>query len=177
MHRKILRTTDLRPTQIIERELSKWKNTRILQEIPSSTSNDPHPSSPLATIDHIAVVEYDSHHRRLLFELTCSGETDVRKLCVHLGLKLGVGSTFEELRRTRSGTLSDMDSMVTLHTVKDGEQQYRTTGNGKSSRNLNDSSSDLMTLSPHRCPIETSRSSCRIVTRRPQEAGRPGQLC
>lgn len=34
---------------------------------------------------------------------------------VHLGLLLGVGAHMQELRRVRSGCMSEMDGMVTMH--------------------------------------------------------------
>jgi H/ACA ribonucleoprotein complex subunit 4 len=44
---------------------------------------------------------------------------------VHLGLLLGVGAHMQELRRVRSGVMSeDNGSMVTLHDVLDAQWQY-----------------------------------------------------
>jgi len=43
---------------------------------------------------------------------------------VHLGLILGVGGHMQELRRVRSGILTEKDGMVTMHDVMDAQWQY-----------------------------------------------------
>ncbi|PWY96839.1 PUA-domain-containing protein, partial [Testicularia cyperi] len=43
---------------------------------------------------------------------------------VHLGLLLGVGGHMQELRRVRSGALSENDSIVTMHDVLDAQWLY-----------------------------------------------------
>ena len=50
--------------------------------------------------------------------------TYVRTLWVHLGLMLGVGGHMEELRRVRSGTLREDNTMVTMHDVLDAQYTY-----------------------------------------------------
>jgi len=51
--------------------------------------------------------------------MSCEAGTYVRTLCVHIGLLLGVGAHMEELRRNRSGILTEDDNMVTMHDLKD----------------------------------------------------------
>ncbi|EGA73724.1 Cbf5p [Saccharomyces cerevisiae AWRI796] len=51
----------------------------------------------------------------------------MRTLCVHLGMLLGVGGHMQELRRVRSGALSENDNMVTLHDVMDAQWVYDNT--------------------------------------------------
>ena len=51
----------------------------------------------------------------------------MRTLCVHLGLLTGVGGHMQELRRCRSGALSENDNMVTMHDVLDAQHVYDTT--------------------------------------------------
>lgn len=41
--------------------------------------------------------------------------TYIRTLCVHLGMLLGVGAHMQELRRVRSGVMTEKDNMVTMH--------------------------------------------------------------
>ena len=62
-----------------------------------------------------------------VFWLSCEAGTYVRTMCIHLGLMLGVGGHMEELRRVRSGILSEEKYMVTMHDVLDAEHIYRTT--------------------------------------------------
>merc|ERR1711862_600536 len=47
-----------------------------------------------------------------------------RTLCVHLGLLIGTGAHMQELRRVRSGRLSECDDIVTMHDVLDAQYQY-----------------------------------------------------
>lgn len=56
--------------------------------------------------------------------MSCEAGTYVRTLCVHLGLLLGVGGHMEELRRVRSGILSENQYMVTMHDVLDASYRY-----------------------------------------------------
>eukprot|EP01126_Amoeba_proteus_P038204 TRINITY_DN3974_c0_g1_i7.p2 TRINITY_DN3974_c0_g1~~TRINITY_DN3974_c0_g1_i7.p2 ORF type:complete len:129 (+),score=26.88 TRINITY_DN3974_c0_g1_i7:773-1159(+) len=45
-------------------------------------------------------------------------------MCVHLGLLLGTGGHMQELRRTRSGHMSEMDHLYTMHDVLDAQWLY-----------------------------------------------------
>ena len=54
--------------------------------------------------------------RNVLFRVGCEGGTYIRKLCYDMGEILGVGAHMQELRRSRSGSYSEKDS-VTLHDV------------------------------------------------------------
>lgn len=53
------------------------------------------------------LVEYNEEKRLGIIWLSCEAGTYVRTLCVHLGLILGTGGHMEELRRVRSGILSE----------------------------------------------------------------------
>lgn len=44
--------------------------------------------------------------------MSCEAGTYIRTLCVHLGLLLGVGGQMQELRRIRSGVMSEK-----VHTI------------------------------------------------------------
>jgi H/ACA ribonucleoprotein complex subunit 4 len=54
--------------------------------------------------------------RNVLFRVGCEGGTYIRKLCFDVGEVIGVGAHMQELRRSRSGSYSEKDS-VTLHDV------------------------------------------------------------
>eukprot|EP01106_Pelomyxa_sp_JSP_P001972 TRINITY_DN129_c0_g1_i8.p1 TRINITY_DN129_c0_g1~~TRINITY_DN129_c0_g1_i8.p1 ORF type:complete len:329 (+),score=130.14 TRINITY_DN129_c0_g1_i8:3-989(+) len=54
-----------------------------------------------------------------VFWVSCEAGTYIRTLCVHMGLLLGTGAHMQELRRTRSGALTEKDHMVTMHDVMD----------------------------------------------------------
>ncbi len=42
-----------------------------------------------------------------VFWVSCEAGTYIRTLCVHMGLLLGVGGQMQELRRVRSGVMSE----------------------------------------------------------------------
>ena len=51
---------------------------------------------------------------------------------MHLGLILGVGGHMQELRRVRSGAMSENDEIVTMHDVMDAQWMYDNTRDGDS---------------------------------------------
>ncbi len=60
--------------------------------------------------------------------MDCEAGTYIRTLCVHLGLLLGVGSHMEELRRVRSGALTEQDNMNTMQDVIDAQWLFENKG-------------------------------------------------
>ncbi|MBD3186662.1 RNA-guided pseudouridylation complex pseudouridine synthase subunit Cbf5 [Candidatus Bathyarchaeota archaeon] len=56
---------------------------------------------------------------RVLFRVGCEAGTYIRKLCYDIGEVLGCGGHMDELRRTRSGPLSERDELVTLQDLSD----------------------------------------------------------
>jgi len=59
-----------------------------------------------------------------VFWISCESGTYVRTLCEHLGLYLGSGGEMEELRRVRSGNLTEKDHLYTMHDVLDAMYVY-----------------------------------------------------
>ncbi|VDQ11822.1 unnamed protein product [Trichobilharzia regenti] len=59
-----------------------------------------------------------------LVKVRCEAGTYIRTLCVHIGLLLGCGGVMEELRRIRSGFISESDNLVTMHDVLDAKWLY-----------------------------------------------------
>ncbi|MFQ5758546.1 MAG: RNA-guided pseudouridylation complex pseudouridine synthase subunit Cbf5 [Candidatus Bathyarchaeia archaeon] len=55
--------------------------------------------------------------RDILFHVSCEAGTYIRKLSHDIGEALGCGAHMRELRRTRSGPLTEDESLVTLHDV------------------------------------------------------------
>jgi H/ACA ribonucleoprotein complex subunit 4 len=70
------------------------------------------------------MLEYDNDRHLGVFWVSCEAGTYIRTLCVHLGLLLGVGAHMQELRRVRSGALSENDDIVTMHDVLDAQYLY-----------------------------------------------------
>ncbi|KAK0635497.1 pseudouridine synthase [Bombardia bombarda] len=68
------------------------------------------------------LIEFDNDRHLGVFWVSCEAGTYIRTLCVHLGLLLGVGAHMQELRRVRSGVMSESNgNMVTLHDVLDAQ--------------------------------------------------------
>jgi len=76
------------------------------------------------TIYESKLVEYDAEKHLGIFWVSCEAGTYIRTLCIHLGLLLGVGGHMQELRRVRSGILTERDNMVTMHDVLDAQYVY-----------------------------------------------------
>ncbi|CAG8439997.1 5877_t:CDS:10 [Acaulospora colombiana] len=78
----------------------------------------------IRTIHESKLIEYDNVRHLGVFWVSCEAGTYIRTLCVHMGLILGVGAHMQELRRVRSGALSENDNMVTMHDVLDAKWLY-----------------------------------------------------
>ncbi|CBN79794.1 conserved unknown protein [Ectocarpus siliculosus] len=80
----------------------------------------------IRTIYDSKLIEYDNDRHLGIFWVSCQAGTYVRTLCVHLGLIVGTGGHMQELRRVRSGVLSEEGNLVTMHDVLDAQHVYDT---------------------------------------------------
>merc|ERR1711998_123032 len=78
----------------------------------------------IRTIYESKMIEYDPVRNLGIFWVSCEAGTYIRTLCVHLGLLVGTGGHMQELRRVRSGALTENDNMVTMHDVMDAQYVY-----------------------------------------------------
>jgi H/ACA ribonucleoprotein complex subunit 4 len=81
----------------------------------------------IRTIHESKLLEFDEKRNLGVFWVSCEAGTYIRTLCVHLGLILGVGGHMQELRRVRSGAMSENDDIVTMHDVMDAQWMYDNT--------------------------------------------------
>lgn len=81
----------------------------------------------IRTIYDCKLIEFDNDRHLGVFWVSCEAGTYIRTLCVHLGLLLGVGGHMQELRRVRSGAMSEADDIVTMHDVLDAQWVYDNT--------------------------------------------------
>ncbi|KAF2457029.1 centromere/microtubule-binding protein cbf5 [Lineolata rhizophorae] len=83
------------------------------------------------TIHEVEMVEYDDARNLGVFWVSCEAGTYIRTLCVHLGLLLGIGGHMQELRRVRSGAMTEGNGtgLVSLHDVLDAQWTYDNTLN------------------------------------------------
>lgn len=78
----------------------------------------------MRTVYSNILLEFDNERNLAVFRTSCEAGTYIRTLCVHLGLLLGVGAHMQELRRSRSGILSENEHLVTMHDVMDAQHLY-----------------------------------------------------
>nr|XP_027202131.1 H/ACA ribonucleoprotein complex subunit CBF5-like [Dermatophagoides pteronyssinus] len=79
------------------------------------------------TIYESKLIEYDEANGIALFWVSCEAGTYIRTLCVHIGMLLGCGAHMAELRRVRSGTLTEDTNLVNLYDVMDAKKYYEST--------------------------------------------------
>ena len=65
--------------------------------------------------------EFDAEKGMAVFWVSCQAGTYIRTLCEHLGLLLGTGGKMQELRRVRSGAMTEDKYMYTMHDVLDAQ--------------------------------------------------------
>ena len=82
-------------------------------------------------IYQLAVHEIDG--RTVLFTCSCQAGTYIRKLCSDIGEVLGCGAHMRELRRTRSGPLTEDSGLVNLHELSSAVAEFQA-GNESSLR-------------------------------------------
>lgn len=70
------------------------------------------------------LIQYDPEGTMGILWLKCEAGSYVRTICVHLGLFLGVGGQMLELRRTKSGIISEEDGLATMHDIIDAQWLY-----------------------------------------------------
>lgn len=63
--------------------------------------------------------QYDEVNNLAVFWCSVQSGSYIRTLCEHLGLLLGVEGSMEELRRVRSGIMSEGEYLYTMHDVLD----------------------------------------------------------
>ncbi len=78
----------------------------------------------IRTVYESKLLEFDQERKLGVFHVRCEAGTYIRTLCVHLGYILGVGAHMQELRRVKSGAMSEEDGMCTMHDVLDAQWLY-----------------------------------------------------
>jgi len=71
----------------------------------------------IRTIHDIKLLEFNNDRHLAVFWVSCEAGTYIRTLCVHLGLLLGVGGHMQELRRVRSGAMSEDVSFIFIFLI------------------------------------------------------------
>lgn len=98
----------------------------------------------IRTVYASKLLEYHHDRRLAVFWTSCEAGTYIRTLCSHIGLHLGVGAHMQELRRVRSGALSEDDGMVTMHDVLDAWWMFKNEGDDSYIRSVIHPLEDLL---------------------------------
>ncbi len=75
-------------------------------------------------------------HKNVLFKVGCESGTYIRKLCFDVGEVLGSGAHMQELRRTRAGSFTETDGLVTLYDLLYYSDKWRETGDEENFRTI-----------------------------------------
>jgi len=75
------------------------------------------------TVYESKLLEHDEERNMGMFWVSVESGFYARTICVHLGLMLGCGGQMQELRRPRSGIMSEKDSS-TMHDIIDAQWLY-----------------------------------------------------
>lgn len=67
------------------------------------------------------LVEFEPENNRAILRVSCEAGTYIRVLCEHIGLVCRVGGEMEELRRTRTGTITENTGLVSMYDVLDAK--------------------------------------------------------
>ena len=87
-------------------------------------------------IRHISELEIlDIRGRDVLFRISCDAGTYVRTLCTDIGDMLGCGANMKELRRTRSGKMTE-ERAATLQEIRDAYVFWQQNGMEKPLRDI-----------------------------------------
>ncbi|XP_015783729.1 H/ACA ribonucleoprotein complex subunit 4-like [Tetranychus urticae] len=76
------------------------------------------------TIYESKLLEFNNDKGIGVISISCEAGTYIRTLCVHIGLVLGTGGQMIELRRIRSGIVTEYDNLVTMHDILDAQWLY-----------------------------------------------------
>lgn len=76
----------------------------------------------------LEILEFNSDSNTAILRVKCEAGTYVRTLCEHIGIVLGVGAHMLELRRSRTGAVSEFHNSVTMHDVMDAAWLYKEHG-------------------------------------------------
>merc|ERR1712110_1153837 len=69
------------------------------------------------------LLEHDEERNMGIFWVSVESGFYARTICVHLGLMLGCGGQMQELRRSRSGVMTEKEA-VTMHDILDAQWMY-----------------------------------------------------
>jgi len=116
----IYRLHDSVPQQRIAQELEKLKGA-LFQRPPLISAVKR--QLRVRSVYESKLLEHDEEKNMGVFWVSVESGFYVRTVCVHLGLMLGCGGQMQELRRPRSGVMTEKEA-VTMHDILDAQWLY-----------------------------------------------------
>merc|ERR1719507_897781 len=116
----IYRLHDAIPRKRIEQELEELKGA-LFQRPPLISAVKR--QLRVRTVYESKLVEHDEEKNMGIFWISVESGFYARTICVHLGLMLGCGGQMQELRRPRSGVMTEKEA-VTMHDILDAQWMY-----------------------------------------------------
>lgn len=80
-------------------------------------------------IYQLEIIDFDKKNNTAILKVKCEAGTYIRTLCEHIGLILGTGAHMLQLRRTRTGKVTEFHNSVTMHEILDASFMYKECGN------------------------------------------------
>ena len=116
----IYRLHDSIPQKRVAQELEKLKGA-LFQRPPLISAVKR--QLRVRTVYESRLIEHDEEKNMGIFWISVESGFYARTICVHLGLMLGCGGQMQELRRPRSGVMTEKDA-VTMHDILDAQWMY-----------------------------------------------------
>lgn len=79
-------------------------------------------------IYELEILEFEQESNSAILRVKCEAGTYIRTLCEHIGIVLGCGAHMLELRRSRTGAVSEFHHSVTMHDILDAAWLYKEHG-------------------------------------------------
>lgn len=76
----------------------------------------------------LEILEFDAESNTSILRVKCEAGTYIRTLCEHIGVVLGIGAHMLELRRSRTGQVTEFHNSVTMHEVLDAAYLWKEHG-------------------------------------------------
>jgi len=116
----IYRLHDSIPQKRVAQELEKLKGA-LFQRPPLISAVKR--QLRVRTVYESKLIEHDEEKNMGIFWISVESGFYARTICVHLGLMLGCGGQMQELRRPRSGVMTEKEA-VTMHDILDAQWLY-----------------------------------------------------
>jgi len=118
----------------LHENVAKKDLERVFKEFTGKIYQTPPLKSAVKRVLRVREIYYldllEKGGKDVLFRVGCEAGTYIRRLCVDMGMALGIGAHMQQLRRTRMGKF-DEGSIVNLHDLKDAYHFWKEDGEEK----------------------------------------------